>query len=365
MIKFLDLISPLSSIRFEFDAAYSRVMDSGHFIMGPELESFEGEFAKFVKAKHCLGVGNGLEALQLILKGHGIGSGDEVIVPSFTFIATWLAVSNLGARPVPVEVRAGTYNIDPEQVEKHLTAKTKAILAVHLYGQPAEVDALNSICKKHGIFLFEDAAQAHGASWGQTPAGKLGLAAGFSFYPGKNLGCFGDGGAITTDDTSLYDRIKMLRNYGSNIKYHHELAGVNSRLDEIQAAWLRVKLRYLHKWNEIRREQAQVYLENLDPKKVRIPQIHPNATSSWHLFVIRVPHRDQVQKQLYARGVESFVHYPVSPHLQPAYDSLGLKRGSFPLTESIQEEVLSLPIGPHLQLEQIRQICSHINEIVK
>jgi dTDP-4-amino-4,6-dideoxygalactose transaminase len=363
MIPFLDLVSPLKDIQVEIDDAYHRVMKSGHFVMGPELSRFEKEFAAFTGSKYSIGVANGLDALHLTLRAKGIGAGDEVIVPSFTFIATWLAVTYAGATPIPVDIRMSTYNIDPNLIEAKITKKTKAVIPVHLFGQTAEMDALSKICKKHGLFLIEDAAQAHGASIAARPAGSLGDAAGFSFYPGKNLGAFGDGGAVTTNDEDLYRRVLLLRNYGSLEKYNHTEQGINSRLDEIQAAWLSVKLKHLSKWHIRRSQQAAIYLKHLDPNKIRLPETLFGNTHAWHLFVVRVKNRTLIQDALRKEEIGTLVHYPVSPHLQPAYSSLNLSKGSYPIAEIVQEEVLSLPLGPHLSDVQVMTVCNSLNRL--
>jgi dTDP-4-amino-4,6-dideoxygalactose transaminase len=361
-IPFLDLHALHAPLRAELDAAYRRVMDSGWFITGPELEAFEHEFATYSNVKHCIGVANGLDALHLILRGYGIGPGDEVIVPSNTFIATWLAVSQVGAKIVPVEPDPVTYNIDPARVEKKITPRTKAIIAVHLYGQMAEMPALRKIADAHGLRLIEDAAQAHGAQvYGHT-AGGVGDAAGFSFYPGKNLGALGDGGAVTTNDASLADKLRKLRNYGSTEKYRHDIAGYNSRLDEMQAAFLRIKLKYLEQWNEQRRTQAVSYVQALSGHPLlTVPFVPKWATPVWHLFVVRTLQRDALQKWLLEDGIHTLIHYPIAPHLQGAYQDAGIARaGELPISEALHREVLSLPIGAHLTPEQHLQVVNRI-----
>lgn len=353
MIPFLDLRASYDELRKELNDAWGRVMDSGRYVLGREVEEFEREFAAYCSASHCVGVANGLQALELILMGFGIGTGDEVIVPSNTYIATWLAVSNVGAMPVPVEPQIATANLDPERVEAGITPRTRAIIAVHLYGQPAEMSLLRAIADRHNLFLIEDAAQAHGASWEGRRVGSLGDAAGFSFYPGKNLGCYGDGGAITTNDEMLADRVRVLRNYGSRQKYQNECRGTNSRLDELQAALLRVRLRRLDEWNGRRRRIAACYLKEFEslPGIIR-PYIASGAEPVWHLFVIRCNERERLQPSLADRGIGTMVHYPVPPHLSAAYADLGWKRGSFPIAESLAQSVLSLPMGPHLRKKQ-------------
>ncbi|MBA3023295.1 MAG: DegT/DnrJ/EryC1/StrS family aminotransferase [Gammaproteobacteria bacterium] len=349
-IKFLDLASLHVPLRVELDAAYRRVMDAGWFITGAELEAFEQEFAAYSQVQHCIGVANGLDALHLILRAYDIGNGDEVIVPANTFIATWLAVTQAGATPVPVEPDAETYNLDPARVEEKITPRTRAIMAVHLYGQMADMPALREIADRHGLRLIEDAAQAHGARGHGRTAGSVGDAAGFSFYPGKNLGALGDGGAVTTSDAELADKIRLLRNYGSKVKYRHEIAGYNSRLDEMQAAFLRVKLRHLEGWNEQRWTQADYYTRHLAScNRVQSPFVPDWAQPVWHLYVVRTPERDALQAWLADGGIQTQIHYPIPPHLQGAYAGMQICKGSeLPISESLHKEVLSLPIGAHI-----------------
>lgn len=349
--------APYQELQQELDAAYRRVMGSGWYILGEEVERFEEEFAQYVGVDHCVGVGNGLEALHLILRAYEVGPEDEVIVPSNTYIATWLAVSYTGATPVPVEPIESTYNIDPARIEDAITDRTKAILAVHLYGQTAEMDPINEIAGRYGLKVIEDAAQAHGARYQGRRAGALGDAAGWSFYPGKNLGAFGDAGAVTTDDPDLADRVRALRNYGSTVKYYNEVKGFNSRLDPLQAAFLRVKLKYLDEWNARRSRLASVYLEGLADLPVLLPVVPPDMDPVWHLFIVRSQQRDALQAHLTNHGVGTLVHYPVPPHLQHAYRDLNLHLGAFPISETIHREVLSLPIGPHLQRDELEYIC--------
>ena len=359
-VPFLDVGQTYSEIKDELDAAYQRVMNSGWYILGEEVAGFEREFAAYCGVKNCVGVGNGLEALQLILRGYGIGAGDEVIVPANTYIATWLAVSNAGARVVPVEPVERTFNIDPSRVEQALTSRTKAILPVHLYGQPADMDLLREIARKHGLKLIEDAAQAHGARYRERRVGNLGDAAGWSFYPTKNLGAYGDAGAVTTNDDELAERIRLLRNYGSKTKYYNEEKGINSRLDELQAALLRVRLRYLDEWNGRRARIAARYLSALRETDIRLPMVCDGADPVWHLFVIRSKQRDSLQAYLKSRGVNTLVHYPVPPHLQQAYPELEISRGTFPVTEAIHREVLSLPMGPHLSDSDVQRTIDEV-----
>lgn len=357
-IPFLDLKSPYLELKDELDAVYHRVMEGGWYILGSEVEAFEQEFATYCGVKHCIGVGNGLDALHLILRAAGIGPGDEVIVPANTYIATWLAVSYAGATPVPVEPDERTYNIDPARVEAAITDRTKAIMPVHLYGQPADMDPILEIAQRHGLWVFEDAAQAHGARYKGRRTGSLGDAAGFSFYPGKNLGAFGDAGAVTTNSDELAETIRVLRNYGSHIKYVNRYKGFNSRLDELQAALLRVKLRHLDEWNACRSRVAEVYNRALAETELILPCVLEWVEPIWHLYVVRSPERDAFQKQLADAGIGTLIHYPIPPHLQDAYKDLGYSQGAYPVTERLAQDVLSLPMGPHLLPE-------HVNAVVQ
>ena len=358
-VPFLDLASPYLELKADLDEAYRRVMHSGGYILGAEVEAFEKEYADYCCAKHCIGVGNGLEALHLILRGYGIKEGDEVIVPSNTYIATWLAVTYAGATPVPVEPDEKTYNIDPSKIQSAITQRTKAIMPVHLYGQPADMEPIMNLAEKYGLKVIEDNAQAQGALYKGRRTGVLGHAAGHSFYPGKNLGAFGDGGAITTNDATLADRVRALRNYGSKRKYYNDVKGYNSRLDELQAAFLRVKLRKLDEWNERRRALARYYLEALaDFQELTLPYVPEWALPVWHLFVIRHSGRDNLQKRINDFGIGTLIHYPVPPHLSDAYADAAWPRGSLPIAEMIADSVLSLPMGPHLTMDQANQVCA-------
>lgn len=360
-VSFLDLGAAYRELKAELDAAMARVMASGWYILGPEVESFESEYAAFVGAKHCVGVGNGLDALTLSLAAASIGPGDEVLVPSNTYIATWLAVTHVGARPIPVEPDPRTYNIDPARVPDAMSSRTRAIMAVHLYGRAAPCHELDAIAREHGLRLFDDAAQAHGVRIGPARVGGLTDATGWSFYPGKNLGAFGDAGAITTNDDELARKARMLRNYGSQAKYHNECIGWNSRLDPIQAAALRVKLRHLDAWNARRRLVATTYLAGLaDLDWITLPEAPVDDEHVWHLFVVRSRHRDALQRHLAASGIQTLVHYPIPPHLQPAYRALGLAEGVLPISESIHREVLSLPMGPHLSLQDAQRVVDAV-----
>lgn len=360
-VPFLDLSKVYAELKDELDDAYHRVMESGWYILGKEVDAFEQEFAQYCEAKYCIGVGNGLEALHLILLGYGIGSADEVIVPANTYIATWLAVSYTGAKPVPVEPDSATYNIDPKKIEQAITDRTKAIIAVHLYGQPADMDAIKNIAKRHNLVVIEDAAQAQGACYKGRKAGGLGHAAGFSFYPGKNLGAFGDAGAVTTNDPTLADRIRVLRNYGSRVKYFNDEIGFNSRLDPLQAAFLSVKLKHLDKWNLKRCEVAKLYLNKLaDVSTIQLPFVPEYAEPIWHIFPILCKSRDELQSELANDGIGTLIHYPVPPHLSGAYAALEYEAGDFPITEQLCNSILSLPMGPHITADQVETVAQTI-----
>ncbi|MDB6001546.1 MAG: DegT/DnrJ/EryC1/StrS aminotransferase [Rhizobacter sp.] len=363
MIPFLDLKSIQLAQRDELCAAFGRVIDSGWYVLGKEVSAFEAEYAAYCGAAHCIGVANGLDALSLVLRAMDIGPGDEVIVPSNTYIATWLAVTHVGATPVPVEPDERSFNIDPARIEAAITPRTRAILPVHLYGQPADMTAILDIARRHGLRVLEDGAQAHGSHHAGRRIGAHGDAVAWSFYPGKNLGALGDGGAITTDDAALAARLKVLRNYGSQIKYHNEVVGYNSRLDELQAALLRVKLPLLDAGNAHRTRIAALYLDGLkglEGQGLGLPRVPEHAQPVWHLFVVRHARRDELAKRLAEAGVGTMIHYPVAPHLQPAYAGLGLLRGSLPLSEAMHDEVLSLPIGPTQSLADTQRVIEAV-----
>lgn len=348
-IPFLDVGATYRELSTDLDAAYQRVMSSGWYLLGTELAAFESEYAAFVGTEHCAGVASGLDALILALRALRIGSGDEVIVPSNTYIATWLAVSAVGAIPVPVEPDITTSNIDPTLIPAAISPRTRAIMPVHLYGRPAPMQEILEIARQHDLRVIEDAAQAHGARIAGQRVGGHGDAVAWSFYPGKNLGAFADAGAVTTNNPEIDDRIRVLRNYGSRTKYHNEVLGTNSRMDELQAAFLRVKLAHLDEWNARRVAIADTYLERLSDVPGLILPIPPMADeSAWHLFVVRSPHREQLQMELTAKGVQTLVHYPVPPHRQPAYRSIAKQIGDQPIADRLAGEALSLPIGPHL-----------------
>ncbi|MEI8340220.1 MAG: DegT/DnrJ/EryC1/StrS family aminotransferase [Verrucomicrobiota bacterium] len=360
-VPFLNFTSPYEELKEELDEAYFRFMRSAFYILGREVTAFEEEFADYCGVQYCVGVGNGLEALHLILRGYGIGEGDEVIVPSNTYIATWLSVSNAGATPVPVEPDSLTYNLDPDRIESAITRRTKAILPVHLYGQPADMNPINAIAEKHGLKVIEDNAQAQGARYRGLRTGGLGDAAGHSFYPGKNLGAFGDAGAVTTNDSGLADRVRTLRNYGSKRKYYNEVKGYNSRLDELQAAFLRVKLKKLDEWNARRKALAVRYLEYLKGTPALILPFSPGwAEPVWHLMVVRHAKRDALQQALTESGVGTMIHYPQPPHLSGAYAGNGGARGDFPVAENLADTVLSLPMCPHLDLSEADWVIEEV-----
>jgi dTDP-4-amino-4,6-dideoxygalactose transaminase len=348
MIPFLDLRAAYRELAGEIEAVVSRVLASGWYIGGAEVESFEAEFAALCEAGHCVGVANGLDALILALRALEIGSGDEVIVPSNTYIATWLAVSAVGAKPVPVEPDPLTHTVDPDRIEAALTPRTRALLPVHLYGQPADLERILKIARRHDLRVIEDAAQAHGARHRGRRIGAHGDAVCWSFYPGKNLGALGDAGAVTTDDPDVAERIRKLGNYGSARKYVNEVRGVNSRLDPLQAAVLRVKLARLDEWNERRRSLASFYTTALVQADLILPQIPDWAEPVWHLFVVRSKDRDRLQARLDQAGIGSLIHYPIPPHMQQAYADLAMPADALPIARDLAAEVLSLPIGPHL-----------------
>jgi dTDP-4-amino-4,6-dideoxygalactose transaminase len=360
MVPFLDLGAATAEIRVELERAIGRVLASGRYVLGPEVEAFEREFSAYVGTVHCVGVGNGLDAIELTLRALGVGTGDEVIVPSNTYIATWLAVTRVGALVVPVEPDPETYNLDPGRVLAAITPRTRAIVVVHLYGQPADMDPLLDVARPRGIAVVEDAAQAHGARYKAKPVGSLGHAAAWSFYPSKNLGALGDGGAVTTNDPDVADRVRALRNYGSRMKYVNDVRGVNSRLDELQAAVLRVKLPLLDEWNRRRHRVAARYLDGLRGTALVLPSMAPVVDPVWHLFVVRSDSRDRLQEHLTRQGVQTLVHYPIPPHWQGAYADLGYEVGAFPISERIHRECLSLPMGPHLTDRQVGEVIDSV-----
>jgi dTDP-4-amino-4,6-dideoxygalactose transaminase len=360
-IPLLDMKSPYLELKPELDEAYHRVMDSGWYILGEELEAFEVEFAAYCGVSHCIGVGNCLDALHLILCAYDIGPGDEVIVPANTYIATWLAVSYTGATPIPVEPDIRIYNLDPQKIEDEITSHTRAIIPVHLYGQASDMGPILDIARRYDLKVIEDAAQAQGTRYQQHIAGSLGDAAGFSFYPAKNLGAFGDAGAIVTNDDQLAEKVKVLRNYGSQVKYSNEVKGYNSRLDPLQAAFLRVKLKHLDEWNERRRQVARCYLESLaDVTGLILPFVPEWSQPIWHQFVICHLRRDGLQAALHQAGIGTLIHYPIPPHLSDAYREAGWKQGDFPITEELAQTTLSIPMGPHMKPGEIQEVITVI-----
>jgi len=359
-VPFLDAGAGYRELRAELDAAYARVMESGWYVLGEEVEAFEREFAAYCGATHCVAVASGLDALTLTLRALDVGPGHEVLVPAHTFVATWLAVSAAGARPVPVDADAATGNLDAARLSGAVGRRTRAVVPVHLYGRPADVDAVRAAAG--GVPLVEDAAQAHGARLRGARAGSLGDAAAFSFYPGKNLGAFGDGGAVVTSDAALAERLRLERNYGSPRKYVHDTKGVNSRLDPLQAAFLRVKLRHLDAWNDRRRAIAERYLAAIErrPGVIELPPAGGDAEPAWHLFVVRSERRDELQEHLRGAGVETLVHYPVPPHRTGAYASDG-PWPDLPVADRLADTVLSLPIGPQLDDASVERVVDAAN----
>ena len=360
MISFLDLKAPYLELKQELDEAIARVVSSGWFIGGDEVDQFEAEYATYCGASHAVALANGLDALHLALLAMNVGPGDEVIVPSNTYIATWLAVSQCGATPIPVEPDECSFNINPSLIEMAITPRTKVILPVHLYGQPADIDPILSIARKHGLHVLEDGAQAHGARYKGQRLGAHGHAVAWSFYPGKNLGAMGDGGAVTTDNPQIADRLRVLRNYGSRVKYVNEVQGYNSRLDPLQAAILRVKLAHLDTWNARRSDVARRYQQGLANCGLTLPHVPVWAAPVWHLYVVRHPKRDALQQALTVAGVGTLVHYPIPPHLQQAYSTANWSQGILPLAERMASDVLSLPMGPAISEADVSSVIEAV-----
>lgn len=360
-IPFLSFHKMNADVKSATLTSFENFFDKGWYILGDQVKRFESDYATFNQTNHCIGVANGLDALIIALKTLNIGAGDEVIVPSNTYIASWLAVSYVGATPIPVEPRPATYNINPELIEAKITAKTKAIMPVHLFGQCCEMDAIMAIAKKHSLYVVEDNAQSQGSAYNGKLAGSFGDINGTSFYPGKNLGAYGDAGAITTNREELAKRTTVIRNYGSQKKYYNEELGINSRLDEVQAGFLSIKLNHIGTWNRERNDAAHQYLSLLSgvPGLI-LPELAPGATSVYHLFVIRTQKRDELQQYLNEHGVGTLIHYPVPPHMQQAYSFLNLKQGDFPLAEEIAATSLSLPMYPGLSNTEIEYVCDLI-----
>lgn len=362
IVPFATFLPMHNEIRMKLDSAYNRVLDKSYFIQGDECRKFEEEFAEYCGVKYCVGVATGLDALFLILKAMNVGIGDEVIIPSNTYIATALAVSYTGAKPVFVEPEIETFNINPSRIEEKITSNTKALIAVHLQGRTANMDAINAIAKKHNLKVIEDAAQAHGAKYKGKKAGSLGDAAGFSFYPGKNLGALGDGGCVTTNNKELADKVRALGNYGSDYKYHHIYKGVNSRLDEIQAAFLRVKLSNLDRWNEDRRVTAKKYFEGIKNPLIKLPLKSTDEFEHiYHVFVLRCDKRDELEKYLNDNGIGTVKHYPIPMHEQECYKDLEIKHGELPIAEEISKTVLSIPIYYGMTDDEINYVIELIN----
>jgi dTDP-4-amino-4,6-dideoxygalactose transaminase len=362
-IPLVDLVAQFRTIEPEVRRRLDATLTRGDFILGQELAEFESAFALFCECRRAVGVASGLDALKLALRALEIGPGDEVITVANSFIATALAITAVGAKPVLVDCDPDTFTMDPSQIEAAITDRTRAVLPVHLYGRPADIDAIRAICQRHGLYLVEDAAQAHGARYRGRRCGSLGTLAAFSFYPGKNLGAYGDGGAVTTNDEALADRIATLRNYGSKVKYVHELCGENSRLDTLQAAVLNAKLAHLDAWNARRRELAARYAELLQGVgDLQLPKARADVEPVWHLYVIRTSYRDRLLAWLQERGIGALIHYPVPIHLQPAYAHMGWKRGQFPVAEHLAQEILSLPIYPEMTEAQLDRVVAVIRE---
>jgi dTDP-4-amino-4,6-dideoxygalactose transaminase len=364
-VPFLDLRAGYLELKTDIDAAVANVLDSGWYILGPEVEAFEKEFAVYCDVRYAIGVANGLDALHLALLAMGVGPGDEVIVPSNTYIATWLAVSQCGATPVPVEPDEHTFNIDPNRIEAAINSRTKVILPVHLYGQPVDLDPILAIAQRHSLRVLEDGAQAHGACYKGRKIGGHGDAVAWSFYPGKNLGAVGDGGAITTNDPEIADRLYVLRNYGSRVKYVNEVKGFNSRLDPLQAAVLRAKLPYLDAWTKRRQFLASAYNDGLKGLGFALPFVPAWAQPAWHLYVVRFDNRDLMHQLLSEAGIGTLIHYPIPPHMQLAYSDLGFSNDAFPIATKLANEVLSLPMSPQLNQQSSRRVIDTISRLIK
>ena len=360
MIKFLDLEKINNRFREEIDSELKEILDSGWYLQGKKNQKFVENFAEFCGVKHCLGVANGLDALNLIIKAYGFSNGDEIIVPANTYIASILAISQNGCTPILVEPDIKTYNINPDLIEEKITERTKAIMVVHLYGQAVQMKKIWELAKKYNLKIIEDSAQAHGSVYDGIKTGALGDASGFSFYPGKNLGCMGDGGCVTTNDDELFEKIKAIANYGSDRKYHHIYKGVNSRLDEIQAAVLNVKLKYLDKDNARRREISKYYRENIKNRIIILPETYDESAHVWHVFAVRTPERDRFQKYLEENNIQTIIHYPTPPHKQGAYQEWN--NLSYPISEEIHRTIISLPISPVMTDDEVQRVTEVINE---
>jgi dTDP-4-amino-4,6-dideoxygalactose transaminase len=364
-IPFLQLSDAVAEQRHLIDKAIQRVLDSGWYLLGSELQAFESEWSSWCGARHGVGVSNGLDAMHLILRAWGVGPGDEVIVPSNTYIASWLAVTMTGAEPVPVEPEWATCLIDPSRIEQAITPRTRAIMAVHLYGHPCDMAQILAIARRHGLRVIEDAAQAHGAALNGQRIGSHGDAVAWSFYPSKNLGALGDAGAVTTQDADLAGTLRTLRNYGSSVRYVNEVAGYNNRLEELHAAILRVKLQKLEEWNARRSALALRYQQAFSGLDLTLPIERPNATHAWHLYTVRHPNRDRLQQALEADGIGTLIHYPIPPHRQAAYAHHPVATLSLPVAERIHRETLSLPLGPQLSIEQQNRVIESVLRAVR
>ena len=362
-VPFIDFQEQHKLVKGEIEAGLKAVIEKGNFILGQEEKDFEEQFSKYCGVKYGIGVNSGTDALYLALGALSITTGDEVILPSFTFIATALCVSYTGATPVFIEVEEETYNLDPAKLQSLITKKTKAIILVHLYGQPANMDEITALAKKHNIAVIEDAAQAHGSTYRGKKVGSLGDAACFSFYPTKSLGAFGDGGMVVTDNKAIYEKVMMLRDYGRTDRYSHKIKGYNSRLDTIQAVVLSAKLKHLDQWNSMRNDVAKEYYRQLDGvADVVVPKIGSNRTHVYQTFAVRVPNRDQVIEEMKKKDVAVLIHYPIPIHLQEAYEDAGYKKGDFPVSETVANEILSLPMFPHMTKEQVKYVCTSLKE---
>ena len=361
-VPFVSFLPTEHELKQQLENAFSQVLNNSWYIGGSMDELFEKNFAAYCETKYCVGVGNGLDALMLALKSLGIGAGDEVIVPSNTYIATALAVTYVGAKVVLVEPDNRTYNINPLKIEEAITSKTKAIMPVHLYGQPCDMDAIIKIASKYNLYVVEDCAQAHGALYKGKKVGSFGNVSGFSFYPGKNLGALGDAGAVVSNDKSFAEKVRILGNYGSDYKYHHIYLGNNSRLDELQASFLNVKLSHLEKFNTHRKQVAKRYLEEIHNKQIILPYIAEDTEPVWHIFAIRCKKRDELEKYLKENGIQTNKHYPIPIHLQKCYKQLGYKKGDFPIAEEISETELSLPMFYGISDEQIEYVIDVVNK---
>lgn len=362
MVPFASFVPMEKELHDELQEAFERVLGNSWYINGTEKESFERKFAEYCGVKYCVGVGNGLDALTLILKALGIGNGDEVIIPANTFIATALAVTNTGATPVLVDPKLNDFNIDIEKIEEKISSNTKAIIPVHLYGCACDMDLIMEIARKHNLLVVEDCAQAHGAKYKGKRIGSFGIASAFSFYPGKNLGALGDAGAVVSDDKDLIEKVGKLSNYGSDYKYHHIYKGCNSRLDEMQAAFLSAKLKYLDKMNEERRRIAALYLKNINNSKIVLPEIPTFCEPVWHVFAIRCLVRDKLEKYMSDKGIGTNKHYPIPIHLQECYNDLGLKTGDYPTAEEISATELSIPMYYGMKNEEIQYVIDALND---